>query len=788
MRQNSFIKWIINHFAYRQIFVILALFFLFSTFPITLYWVDTHEKRLHLVEDQLDTLHVSVILKNLLIELQQHRDLSHDYLNGNKHVYNELQILQTQIDENIKIIVDWSQDPVQIAKVKSEYEAAIWQKVNPLNIQNEWETLIQEFKTVTPEQSDYLHRKIIKILLVQFQYLNARLGITNYQEIDNFLFIETIFVRLAPLQENLSRLMLITKNNWNGPIKSDQKIKIQNLTDAISYDVDFLDYGIDFEKEKPESKRPQIYKLLVEYLKSVRIFLNNAKIHFLNQDELVIPLSLSDYLEEAALAIKNGYDLWNAQLNELFTIFQKEQKELDFQVLTAPMLNLLLKLFTFLIAFFLIVKGTSRLTELTKATRAFTNGNLSVRVPEVYEDEIGLQGQAFNQMAQKLEEIIKHLYELLDATSALANGNLAARIPLKKDQSGFDEVAQSFNQMASNFETIIGRLQQVGLILTTSANEVAGASKEQETLILKQEATTREISSAANEISATSKELANTMNELNQVTEETSMLAIHGKDSLSNMESIMSHMVDASSNIASRLALLNEKVNNITGVVTTITKVADQTNLLSLNASIEAEKAGEFGRSFAVIAREIRRLADQSAIATLDIEKIVNEILSAVSSSVTGVDDFTQEIRKGVEQVKTVSEQLGSIIEQVEAFTNRFDLVNQGMQAQSEVAEQINEAIAQLTYTAQQTNQAIHQFHNTIEELNSAANGLKILDPFSKSEYKKSGEYLQSLTGESTIKSSEPTSTESFHQFDKSLKSLNTAANKLKNLKSNTDL
>ena len=92
----------------------------------------------------------------------------------------------------------------------------------------------------------------------------------------------------------------------------------------------------------------------------------------------------------------------------------------------------------------------------------------------------------------------------------------------------------------------------------------------------------------------------------------------------------MRQVMDAAGSINAKLAVLNEKAGNINQVVTTITKVADQTNLLSLNAAIEAEKAGEYGRGFAVVATEIRRLADQTAVATYDIEQMVKEIQSAV--------------------------------------------------------------------------------------------------------------------------------------------------------------
>lgn len=81
-------------------------------------------------------------------------------------------------------------------------------------------------------------------------------------------------------------------------------------------------------------------------------------------------------------------------------------------------------------------------------------------------------------------------------------------------------------------------------------------------------------------------------------------------------------------------------------MVTTITEVVDQTNLLSLNAAIEAEKAGEYSRGFAVVARENRRLADQTAVATLDIECIVNEMWASVSAGVVGMEPFAHEVQQ----------------------------------------------------------------------------------------------------------------------------------------------
>ncbi|MGL5196417.1 MAG: methyl-accepting chemotaxis protein, partial [Chroococcales cyanobacterium] len=154
-------------------------------------------------------------------------------------------------------------------------------------------------------------------------------------------------------------------------------------------------------------------------------------------------------------------------------------------------------------------------------------------------------------------------------------------------------------------------------------------------------------------------------------------------------------------------------------------KVADQTNLLSLNAAIEAEKAGEYGTGFAVVAREIRRLADQTAIATLDIESMVKDMQSAVSTGVMEMDKFTTEVSRGVEDVRTISGQIGKIIERVQGLTPRFDAVTKGMEDQSEGAQQISDAMVQLSEASRQTAQSLRDTNRAIEQLNEAAQGLQ---------------------------------------------------------------
>jgi len=316
------------------------------------------------------------------------------------------------------------------------------------------------------------------------------------------------------------------------------------------------------------------------------------------------------------------------------------------------------------------------------------------------------------------------LARLVETLERMRRGDFTQRVKLEQ-QDEFGVLGDGLNRLADDLSVLVGQVQRSGIQVSTTTTEIAATAKEQQSTANQIAATTVEIGATSKEISATSRELDKTMNEVSQVAEDTTQLANSGQSAIGRMESSMRQVMEASTSIAAKLAVLSEKTANINSVVTTITKVADQTNLLSLNAAIEAEKAGEYGLGFAVVAMEIRRLADQTAVATYDIEKMVKEMQSAVAAGVMGMDKFSEEARRGVEEIRQVGVQLAQIIHQVQTLTPRFQTVNEGMHAQATGAQQISETLTQLSEAAQQTAESLRQSNLAIEQLNDAARGLQ---------------------------------------------------------------
>ena len=316
------------------------------------------------------------------------------------------------------------------------------------------------------------------------------------------------------------------------------------------------------------------------------------------------------------------------------------------------------------------------------------------------------------------------LNQVVATLERMRRGDFTERLALNR-RDEFGVLGNGLNRLADDLSELVGQVQRSGIQVNTTATQISATAKQQQTTAHEIAATTAEIGATSKEISATSRELVKTMNEVNHVSEQTTNLANSGQAAITRMEATMRQIMEASGSINAKLTVLNEKTANINSVVTAITKVADQTNLLSLNAAIEAEKAGEYGLGFAVVAMEIRRLADQTAVATYDIEKMVKEMQSAVAAGVMGMDKFSEEVRRGVEEIRQVSTHLAQIIHQVQTLTPRFNTVSEGMNAQATGAQQISETLTQLSEAAQQTAESLRQSNLAIEQLNGAARGLQ---------------------------------------------------------------
>jgi len=317
------------------------------------------------------------------------------------------------------------------------------------------------------------------------------------------------------------------------------------------------------------------------------------------------------------------------------------------------------------------------------------------------------------------------LMMLIRAADRVASGDLQeVMVPVtRRDEIGLlNRAIRHMTESLRNQTRLVGTSAGV---LDQSVQRIQETSRAQESLVHENKATTAEVAASAHEISATSQSLAAAMRNLSDTASATEAGADAGHISLESLQATMQRLLRASGEISGRLEDISERAGSIGAVITVITKVADQTNLLSLNASLEAEKAGQYGVGFAVVAREIRRLADQTAVATLDIERIIQEMQAAVQCGVSDMERFIEDVQGGARVAEEAHHRLYAIIDQVKTLAPRFEEVNAGMREQSQGAAEISQAIRQISDAAMQTTEGLALINRATTDLRQASTDLQ---------------------------------------------------------------
>ncbi|HEV3436192.1 MAG TPA: methyl-accepting chemotaxis protein, partial [Gemmata sp.] len=373
-----------------------------------------------------------------------------------------------------------------------------------------------------------------------------------------------------------------------------------------------------------------------------------------------------------------------------------------------------------------IIKDAARSVEAaSKAEEETTNdqihlwSNLTIILSIVSVGTFGIIGWfVIKSIANSAHMLLARLQQM-----ASGAGDLTARLAVDgRDEMG--ELASGINAVIGKIHGIVSKVRESSLQLLSVASQIAATARNQEQTVNNLSASTTQVAASVREISATSKDLSGTMNEVSQSAGHASELATSGRDNTTRMATEMKQLVESTASVSAKLGMIREKADSINAVVTTITKVADQTNLLSINAAIEAEKAGEYGRGFLVVAREIRRLADQTAVATLDIETMVKQMQDAVSAGVMQMDKFADEVRSGVGKITKINQMTWEIINEVQGLSGRFQLVNEGMRNQTVGAQQINDAMGQIAEATRRSLQSLQDFERATAHLRTSVEGL----------------------------------------------------------------
>jgi methyl-accepting chemotaxis protein len=642
-------------------------------------------------------------LLGLLKNLQQHRGMEAIILNGDPSFRSRLDGKRIDIENDVKAVAEADQQLGATLRTTQKWTA----------LRDSTRVLLDDSLRRTAAESFALHTKVIEDTISLITHVGDTSNLTLDPDLDTYYLMNVIIFQGPELTEALAYARGLGAGvAASGKATPEQLAKLNELSVVMQYlrkrvDASFTKV-LQFEglKADLEAEARATDNAVGDAVDQVANLIASRGVK-VDGDAYFAALTRS---VESIFSIEERSA---GLLDELLAVrIAKFQREI-YGTLAWVATGLL---FLSIMGLLFMRDATTSLRQVVDIANQIAAGDLEGRSTlHTRKDELGVLGLAFDQMSGALKNMVS-------VAERIAAGDLAVAVKPRSDR---DALGHALANMVDSLSGLVNEVHKSGIQVNTSVNEIAATARQQHATATEIAATTSQIGATSKEIAATSKVLVKTMHEVTGVADQSATLAGNGHAGLTRMESTMRHVMEAASSINAKLAVLNEKAGNINQVVTTITKVADQTNLLSLNAAIEAEKAGEYGRGFAVVATEIRRLADQTAVATCDIEQMVKDIQSAVTAGVMGMDKFSEEVRRGMQEVEQVGDQLSQIIQNVQALAPRVEAVNEGMQAQAIGAEQITESLAQLSDAAQQTVESLRQSNQVIEGLNQAASGMR---------------------------------------------------------------
>ncbi len=393
------------------------------------------------------------------------------------------------------------------------------------------------------------------------------------------------------------------------------------------------------------------------------------------------------------------------------------------------------------LALFLVLgnKVLKPVKELTDFSEKLANGDYRARAEVDSADDFGVIAENFNRSAEKVSKAVvnqeaqetlqRSVTEFLTITSQIARGDLTLRGKVTQDALG--NVVDSVNYMLDNFTKVLERVRNAAIDVSSSANQILVSSEQMSSGATQQDQEITNTSSAVEELTVSMKQVSNNAEASAEAARRALDAAEQGnravRDTLEGMQRIRASVQATAKKIKS----LGDRSLEISEIINVINDITEQTNLLALNAAIEAARAGEAGRGFAVVADEVRKLAEHSRTATKDIAALIKAIQAETNEAVVVMEEGTKEVEvgarladqagKALEAISTVVRQSAELVQEIslaskqqvrgtEGVANAMQIISSITRQTSTGARQTARTVEQMVKLSEQLNEALSQF------------------------------------------------------------------------------
>ena len=596
---------------------------------------------------------------------QQHRGLSAGYLGGNAAMKPKLDAKQAEVVAAIKAVDELERRHAALLKISPEWSG----------VKADWEKLRGGLESMKVPETLAAHGALIeRVLRLQVQAADAG-SLVGDPDIDSFYLIDTLIHRLPAMLERLGKVRAKgTGTLSKKEISEADKVEFQVHLAVLKQTLDVLRLNLD----KAGRQNPAIATSL-NRLGADLATASNEVMSMIANDLLSGRFSIppQTYFDKCTDTIDIGYrGLFTTLIPTLDSLLKARQDRLQRDLaleIGASAIFVLLLLWLAGGAYYAVIRAVH---DLSREATAMAGGDLTVRITMSTRDELSEVGESFNRMAESIQALLRSV----------------------------QQTASSVNDAAAS--------------VSRSAVRVSDSSEEQSGAATGMASAIQEMTASIDQISEHARTAQKVSVESGDLSEQGGRIV---DDTVREIE-LIAQTVNESARIIEQLGKHSE---NISAIVNVIKEIADQTNLLALNAAIEAARAGEQGRGFAVVADEVRKLAERTTQSTKEISDMIGAIQQGTESAVASMQGGVSRVAEGVTLSRRAGEAIARIRQGTQDVRQSVGDISDAMGEQSQASNEIARGVEHIAQMAERNSTEVRATADTVLHLEQMATTLQ---------------------------------------------------------------